>query len=93
MFQEDLSATTSLQHGYTSLLANPIRYPMGEQEEESTEENAAVEVSVRVEYSKKRRAAATTNEGKPRVQKGLKDALYFVRWKLEKVAKTEINKG
>jgi hypothetical protein len=43
---------------------------MGEQdheEEESTEENAAVEVSVRVEYSKKRRAAATTNEGKPRV--------------------------
>ena len=73
MFQEDLSATTSLkdqQHGYTSLLAKPIRYPMGEQdheEEESTEENAAVEVSVRVEYSKKRRAAATTNEGKPRV--------------------------
>jgi hypothetical protein len=41
---------------------------MGEQDhEESTEENAAVEVSVRVEYSKKRRAAATTNEGKPRV--------------------------
>ena len=80
MFQEDLSATTSLkdqQHnttGYTSLLANPIRYPMGEQdheEEESTEENAAVEVSVRVEYSKRRRgdrkAAGTTNEGKPRV--------------------------
>ena len=68
---------------------------MGEQdhEEESTEENA-VEVSVRVEYRRgDRKAAGTSNGGKPRVQKGLKDALYFVRWKLEKVAKTEINKG
>jgi len=58
MFQEDLSATTSHKdpHGYTSLLAKPIRYPMGEQdhEEESNEENA-VEVSVRIEYTKKRR--------------------------------------
>ncbi len=27
------------------------------------------------------------------MKKGLKDALYFVKWKLEKVAKTEINKG
>jgi hypothetical protein len=61
MFQEDLSATTSHkdQHnntGYTSLLAKPIKLPMGEQdyEEESTEENA-VELSVRVEYTKKRR--------------------------------------
>jgi hypothetical protein len=61
MFQEDLSATTSHkdQHnttGYTSLLAKPIRLSMGEEdhEEESTDENA-VEVSVRVEYAKKRR--------------------------------------
>jgi hypothetical protein len=62
MFQEDLSATTSHkdQHnttgGYTSLLAKPIRLSMGEEdhEEESTDENA-LEVSVRVEYAKRRR--------------------------------------
>lgn len=61
MFQEDLSGTTSNKDqqnitGYTSLLAKPIRLSMGEQdhEEESTDDNA-VELSVRVEYNKKRR--------------------------------------
>ena len=33
------------------------------------------------------------HQAKPRVQKGLKDGLYFVRWRLEKVSKNEINKG
>ena len=64
MFQEDLSATTSHKdpHGYTSLLANPIRYPMGEQDHE---EESTVEVSVRVEYRRGDRKAPGTT--KPRV--------------------------